>query len=143
VQCEDRLAELSKHRLESYLTLLRGYMADSSVPLDLRKELRDHLRKFERFQGLEDIAVQDESGIIPSLQDVTASCELIEERIQRIFRGYDNQEKRSTVEDLLGGLRKSREDLHQTFGELGKTEQKLMRVAGETLLPEEAQAEAV
>jgi len=74
---------------------------------------------------------------------VTASCELIEERIQRIFRGYDNQEKRSTVEDLLGGLRKSREDLHQTFGELGKTEQKLMRVAGETLLPEEAQAEAV
>jgi hypothetical protein len=143
LQCEDRLAELSKHRFDGYLALLRGYLADSSVPLDLRKELHEHLLKFERFKRLEDLPAEDESAIVPSLHDVAASCELIEERMKRIFRGYNDDKKRNTVEDLLGGLRKSREDLNRTVGELGKTEQKLMRVAGEALLPEEAEAEAV
>ena len=59
--------------------------------------------------------------------------------MQRIFRGYGDEQKRSNVEDLLGGLRKSRDELQRTVRELGHTEQQLMRVAGETLLPEEAQ----
>ena len=113
------------------------------MPLDLRKELHEHLRKFERFKHLEDLPSQEESAIVPSLHDVAASCELIEDRMKRIFRGYDNEQKRTTVENLLGGLNKSREDLNRTLGELGKTEQKLMRVAGEALLPEETNTETV
>jgi rhodanese-related sulfurtransferase len=140
VQCEDRLAELSKNRFDSYLTLLRGFLSDPSITMDLRKELQQHLAKFERFRPVGEISIVDESAVAPSLHDVAASCELIEERMQRIFRGYTDDGKRSVVENLLGGLRKSREELHRTVGELGKTEQKLMRVAGETLLPEEAEA---
>jgi len=145
IQCEDRLSELSKHRFETYMTLLHGFLAEPSVPLELRKELLEHLRKFERFQRLEEIPEPDESATAPSVRDVAVACEMLEERMQRVFRGYDNDATRATVEDLLGGLRKTRDELNRTVGELGKTEQKLMRVAGESLLPEEAQeaAEAV
>lgn len=137
VQREDRLAEMSQHRLDNYLALLHGFLADPSVALDLRTELLEHLRKFERFKNLDDVPTEDEFAVVPSLHDVSASCELIEERMKRIFRGYDNEQRKTTVDDLLDGLRKTREELDRTFGELGKTEQKLMRVAGETLLPEE------
>lgn len=141
VQCEDRLAELSKHRFETYMALLRGFLADPGVPLELRRELVEHLRKFERFKNLEEIPESDEAATAPSVRDVAIACELLEDRMQRIFRGYDNPATRSTVEELLGGLRKTRDELNRTVGELGKTEQRLMRVAGESLLPEEAQAQ--
>jgi hypothetical protein len=141
VQCEDRLSELSKNRFESYITLVRSYLAEASAPLDLRRELHEHLLRFERFARLGEISLEDNAGIAPSLHDIAASCQLIEDRVQRIFRGYTDDEKRTNVEKLLGGLRESRGVLDQTVGKLGETQQKLMRVAGEALLPEETRVE--
>lgn len=143
VQCEDRLVALEKGRFDSYLKLLKAYLSDGSAPLELRKELYEHLSKFERFRQLAEITIESDQTLAPSLHDVAASCELVEDRVQRIFSGHANVQQRSEVEALLGGLRKSREDLSKTVNELGKTEQKLMWVAGETLLPEESEANEV
>lgn len=138
VQCEDRLAELSKNRLGSYIVMLKAYLADPAHPVELRQELYEHLHQFERFRQLEDMDVKaDESAMAATLHDVIASCELIKERVQRIFRGTADYELRTGVESLLDDLSESRDGLHKNLTALGKTEQKLMRVGGEALLREE------
>jgi tetratricopeptide (TPR) repeat protein len=141
LQCEDRLAEQEKNKVSTYLALVKGYLADPTVRIELRKELHEHLNRFERFRKLGDTVVPaDESAAGPSVHELAASCQLVEERIRRIFRETAETEQQKEIETLLGNLTGSRDALQKTVNDLGTIEQQLMRTAGEVLLPDEPAA---
>jgi len=139
VQAEERLASVARERDKHYMTLLRAYLGDPTVPVELKRSLREHLRGFERYRDLlEGVEVEVSPGAaFASIQDLAASCEMIEGRVRHIFQGMKGGRDVDGVQELLESLAKSRTQVTSAAEELNKTEAELMRVAGEALLSEE------
>jgi rhodanese-related sulfurtransferase/tetratricopeptide (TPR) repeat protein len=139
LECEDRLEQVREKRLDNYLILLKSYLSDPAVPSDLRRELYEYLNQFPRFEQLGDVDVSGDS-VAPTVQDLQATSETVERHVRNLFRGYGNRQGSVTTTDidsLVGQMRQSRETISQATGDLSKAQHKLMRVAGEALLPEE------
>ena len=142
LECEDRLDKVREKRLDNYLILLKSYLSDPAVPSDLRRELYEYLNQFPRFQQLGDVDVSGDS-VAPTLQDLQATSETVERHVRNLFRGYGHREGRvapADVDELVGQMKQSREVISRATGDLSKVQHKLMRVAGEALLPEEPPA---
>lgn len=140
VQVEDRRAEQEKNKVDVYFRIVRSFLEDQTVPIELRQELYEYLHRFAIFQMRDDVAVPtSDNAVVPSLHDVAAACEVIENRVRGLFRN-DAKSENDEIRNLLHSLTGSRDTLHKTVEELGKIEQKLMRTAGEALLPDEAPA---
>jgi rhodanese-related sulfurtransferase/tetratricopeptide (TPR) repeat protein len=148
VEAEDKLAQLAKERHKRYLELLKAYLRNGAVSIDLRRELAEHLRNASSYykEALADIdldATPEDAS--PSIRDLAASCEMIEDRVRRIFKGFHGKTKEKSqegIDDLVNAMAKTREQVAKGADELGKTGKSLMQIAGEALLSEEPPKEA-
>ena len=139
LDCENRLAQVREKRLDNYLLLLKSYLTDSSVPIDLRRELRDYLIQFPPFGVLGDVDVSGDS-VAQTVQELQSTSETVERLVRNMFRGSGASEGRApttAIDALLNQMRDTREAISQATGDLSSVQQKLMRVAGEALLPED------
>ena len=140
---EKRLMEYEQKSLERYLALLKKYLEDSTVPYLLRKELKEYLDRFSRFQSMADEFAFEEAGdeTSASLQEIQARGELLRKRIDTIvkpkMKDESRQETREAFEKLLNRLDKTSTFMARANHRLEETEQKLMINTGEFLFTEE------
>ena len=144
---EKRLLEYEQKSLDRYLALLKKYLEDSTVPYLLRKELKEYLDRFSRFQSMADEFAFEEKGdeTSASLQEIQARGELLRKRIDTIvkpkMKDDSKQETREDFEKLLKRLDKTSTFMARANHRLEETEQKLMINTGEFLFSEEETAE--
>jgi rhodanese-related sulfurtransferase len=142
VERERKVAEAEKKSLDTFLALVRHYLADRGVPLELRQQLRERLERFSRFRTLGDEIVLEEAEeeAAASVRDLNSRGEVTYRRVQTIVKSRLAKEAPETsrpIEGLLEQLRQTTADLTRTAEGLERTEQQLMAVTGEFLLDEE------
>ncbi len=147
VERERKLAEAAANSLETYLKLVRDYLADDGVPLELRLQLKERLERFQRFRELEEADLQvGEGEYMPTVQDFQTRGDLMRRRVQNIVQPrLREQEQNDELEELgkqIEQLKAHTDALEESARNLERSEQGLMVVTGEFLLEEEETAGA-
>jgi tetratricopeptide (TPR) repeat protein len=140
---ERQLQELTKNALEHYLTLVRSYLANPGVPVDLREELRTRLARFEPFrQTVELELLAADAGAAPSVADIQARVGLIRGRIEALLQLHLDSEQALRVRELLDEIREKTTALSKTARDVDEVSGALMGTTGEFLLRDEEMSQA-
>lgn len=145
VERERQLAEAADKSVEHFLAVVRNYLGERSVPLELRRQLQERLSRLERFKPLSEVDVeQGEGSLTPSVDDLHGRGELMHRRVARIVRPRLPRAASAEaveVDRILGELDDATTSLSKTAQALEKSEHDLMLVTGEFLLNEEESIE--
>jgi hypothetical protein len=133
----------AKKGLETYLCLLKAWLANAEVPAEARRRVQEQLRELSsRFrEQLDDLASPEAVEGGATVADMQNRVQLLQRRISEIVQPRLNRAERPEVVEnmrgLLNGLKASTEELQKTARNVESKEQDLMLVTGEFLLNEE------
>jgi rhodanese-related sulfurtransferase len=147
VERERKLAEAAANSLESYLKLVRDYLADDGVPIELRRQLKERLERFQRFREFEEADLQvGEGDYVPTVQDFQTRGALMRRRVQNLvqprLRDLEQELELEEIEKQIEQLKEHTDALAENARNVERSEQGLMVVTGEFLLEEEEAAAA-
>jgi rhodanese-related sulfurtransferase len=142
VDRERKLAEAAANSLESYLKLVRDYLADDGVPLELRRRLKERLDRFRRFKEFGEADLQvGEGDYVPTLQDYQTRGALMRRRVRNIveprLKDPKQKDELEEIQKQIKQLEEHTDALAESAREVERSEQGLMVVTGEFLLEED------
>lgn len=135
---EQQLEEQARDALRHYLTVVRGFLANPKVPVQLREQLRERLARFEPFRQTVDLELAtDDGGGGSTVADIQARGDLLHSRIQTLLRLQLEDEQAAPVQELLDQMREKTATLRDTARAVDEVSGALMGTAGEFLLRDE------
>lgn len=140
---ERKLKEQQTRTLELFLSLLKKYLNDKSIPATLRKELKARLSTFSRFKDMEKgLSIgNEEDEVMPSLSDLQNRSSLLHKRVDSIVKPQlvkMRREDSENITNLLTDLENTTKGIVESTKVLESTEHELMLRTGEFLLKEES-----
>jgi hypothetical protein len=143
---EKRVKEFEKNILQRYLTHVKSYLTDKSVPEKLRAELKKQLSQRRQFKEIEDVELESpDDAVQPSIVDIQNRSSLWRTRMQKIVKGKiqrDKTEADEKLQSLLDGIEDASKSITKHTKHLVNKENRLMIKTGEFLIADDEPIEA-
>jgi hypothetical protein len=139
VERERRLDVARERAMERFLAIVRDYLADRGIPVEVRRVLQERLKRLSRFESLTELELDaTDIDAAPSIVDLQARSALLSRHV-RMFVSADMERGDTEVARLIEALGAETERVRRSADALDQAEQDVMVFVGEYLLAEQAE----